>query len=275
VRRAVAKVKANYRAGNRRVYRPWIVEPGMWAQWDWGHGPKVAGRADESVVRLVGMVAVPGGDPDVGQDVADRDRLSRSGDARLRGGPTYWLTDNEKTVTTITSPGSRSGIPRSSLPVITTGSRSRRVWSFDPESKGGSESTVRIAKADLVPTDANLLDDYDGGPSWSMRARRSWSRSTNARTGSPAGRRSRCWPRNAAGCIGYQIVGVHRAFGETRKVSWSATISYGGVTYSVPHTSSMTRCGSESMVTRSSPPTCLRRGAVEVARHSCRHRAPR
>jgi len=25
------------------------------------------------------------------------------------------------------------------------------------------------------------------------------------------------------------------AFGETRKVSWSATISYGGVTYSVPH----------------------------------------
>jgi hypothetical protein len=31
---------------------------------------------------------------------------------------------------------------------------------FDPESKGSSEATVRIAKADLVPTDANLLDDY-------------------------------------------------------------------------------------------------------------------
>ncbi len=31
---------------------------------------------------------------------------------------------------------------------------------FDPESKGGSEATVRVAKADLVPTDANLLDDY-------------------------------------------------------------------------------------------------------------------
>ncbi|MFQ5503003.1 MAG: hypothetical protein ACE5EQ_12010, partial [Phycisphaerae bacterium] len=26
------------------------------------------------------------------------------------------------------------------------------------------------------------------------------------------------------------------AFGVTRKVSWSATISFGGVTYSVPHT---------------------------------------
>jgi len=27
-----------------------------------------------------------------------------------------------------------------------------------PESKGGSEATVRVAKADLVPTDANLLE---------------------------------------------------------------------------------------------------------------------
>ena len=31
---------------------------------------------------------------------------------------------------------------------------------YDPESKGGSESSVKIAKADLVPTDANLLDEY-------------------------------------------------------------------------------------------------------------------
>ena len=30
----------------------------------------------------------------------------------------------------------------------------------DPQSKGGSEATVRIASADLVPTDANLLPDY-------------------------------------------------------------------------------------------------------------------
>jgi hypothetical protein len=31
---------------------------------------------------------------------------------------------------------------------------------YDPETTGGSESTVRIAKADLVPTDASLLDEY-------------------------------------------------------------------------------------------------------------------
>ena len=31
---------------------------------------------------------------------------------------------------------------------------------YDPESKGGSESTVKIAKADLVPAEANLLEAY-------------------------------------------------------------------------------------------------------------------
>jgi len=31
----------------------------------------------------------------------------------------------------------------------------------DPASKGGSESTVKIAKADLVPKDTNLLQAYD------------------------------------------------------------------------------------------------------------------
>ncbi len=31
---------------------------------------------------------------------------------------------------------------------------------FDPQSKGGAEATVRVAKADLMPTDANLLPDY-------------------------------------------------------------------------------------------------------------------
>lgn len=30
----------------------------------------------------------------------------------------------------------------------------------DPETKGGSKATVRVAKADLVPTEANLLPAY-------------------------------------------------------------------------------------------------------------------
>ena len=27
-----------------RTYRPWITEPGMWLQFDWGEGPRVGGR---------------------------------------------------------------------------------------------------------------------------------------------------------------------------------------------------------------------------------------
>ena len=42
-RRAVAQVKAAWRAGHRRTYRPWITEPGLWLQFDWGEGPKVPG----------------------------------------------------------------------------------------------------------------------------------------------------------------------------------------------------------------------------------------
>ena len=38
-RRAVAEVKAAWKAGHRRKYRPWIPEPGMWLQFDWARAP--------------------------------------------------------------------------------------------------------------------------------------------------------------------------------------------------------------------------------------------
>ena len=38
VRRAVAKAKRAYRKDNRRVFRPWITEPGMWAWVGLGRG---------------------------------------------------------------------------------------------------------------------------------------------------------------------------------------------------------------------------------------------
>jgi hypothetical protein len=38
-RRAVAQVKRDWGAGRRRVYRPWVLEPGMWMQYDFGDGP--------------------------------------------------------------------------------------------------------------------------------------------------------------------------------------------------------------------------------------------
>src|SRR5699024_6663247 len=42
-RRAVAAVKKSYRAGRVRVHRPWVTEPGMWLQYDYGDGPVVDG----------------------------------------------------------------------------------------------------------------------------------------------------------------------------------------------------------------------------------------
>jgi hypothetical protein len=42
-RRAVAAVKKNYRLGRVRVHRPWVTEPGMWLQYDFGDGPVIDG----------------------------------------------------------------------------------------------------------------------------------------------------------------------------------------------------------------------------------------
>jgi hypothetical protein len=43
-RRAVAAAKKAWQTGHRRVFRPWIPEPGLWMQFDWGDGPRIAGR---------------------------------------------------------------------------------------------------------------------------------------------------------------------------------------------------------------------------------------
>src|SRR5512144_3072918 len=79
---------------------------------------------------------------------------------RLGGCPTYLLTDNEKTVTVehvagvpVRNPATVQFARHYGLTVAT-------CVPADPASKGGSEATVRVAKADLVPTEANLLDDY-------------------------------------------------------------------------------------------------------------------
>lgn len=42
-RRAVATAKQVYRDGHRRGHQPWITEPGLWLQFDWGQGPIVFG----------------------------------------------------------------------------------------------------------------------------------------------------------------------------------------------------------------------------------------
>jgi len=69
-RRVVSQAKKRFRVGQRRVFRPWITEPGLWTGVGLGRGPADQGPAHEPVVCVAGVVTVPGGDPGVGQDNA-------------------------------------------------------------------------------------------------------------------------------------------------------------------------------------------------------------
>ena len=59
-RRAVAEAKRRWRRRARAAHRPWVPEPGLWMQWDYGDGPEVGGPRDGVVLRVAGVVALPG-----------------------------------------------------------------------------------------------------------------------------------------------------------------------------------------------------------------------
>jgi len=99
-RRAVAQVKKDYRAGRVRVHRPWVTEPGMWLQYDFGDGPVIDGARTTLFVAWLAWsryrVVLAIRDKTLPSVMAALDVTLR----RLGGAPTYVLTDNEKTVTT-------------------------------------------------------------------------------------------------------------------------------------------------------------------------------
>jgi transposase len=159
-RRAVAEAKAAYRAGHRRRFRPWLPEPGLWFQWDYADGPIVTGWKTWLWCAWLAWsryrVVLPVRDKTLPTVIACIDVALR----RFGGVPTYGLSDNEKTLTldhiariavrhpTMVEVGRYYGITLvSCVP-------------SDPQTKGGSEATVRISTADLVPTEANLLPSY-------------------------------------------------------------------------------------------------------------------
>ncbi|MFT4299921.1 MAG: IS21 family transposase [Aeromicrobium sp.] len=159
-RRAVAKVKASYRAGHVRVHRPWVTEPGMWLQYDYGDGPVIDGVKTVLFVAWLAWsrfrVVLPLRDKTMPSVFAALDVTFR----RLGGVPTYVLTDNEKTVTVehiagiaVRNPQLVAFAEHYSVSVHT-------CVPADPASKGGTESSVKISKADLVPRDTNLLGEY-------------------------------------------------------------------------------------------------------------------
>ena len=159
-RRVVATLKASYRAGHVRVHRPWVTEPGMWLQYDYGDGPVVDGVKTVLFVAWVAwsrfrvMIALR--DKTMPSVFAALDQTFR----RLGGVPTYVLTDNEKTVTV----EHIAGIPVRNAQLVGFAEHYSVVVHTcvpaDPASKGGTEASVKISKADLVPKDTNLLAEY-------------------------------------------------------------------------------------------------------------------
>ena len=234
-RRAVADAKDDYGAGRRRVYRPWIPEPGAWLQFDWGSGPSIAGRVTLLFCAWLAWsrfrVVIPTWDRTLGTTLSCIDETLR----RIGGAPTYALTDNEKTVTT----EHIAGIPVRHPDMAAAGRHYGMVIATcvpaDPESKGGSEATVKIAKADLVPTTANLRDEFHSFAE--LRAEAAiWCEQVNARphreTRRPpidmlAEEQARLHPIPMAPYVA--------ALGETRVVTRSSVISLGGTRYSVPY----------------------------------------
>lgn len=234
-RRAVAAAKKAWRAGNRRVFRPWIAEPGLWLQFDWGEGPRIAGRRTLLFCAWLAWsrfrVVLPVWDRSLPSLLACLDQALR----QIGGAPTYALTDNEKTVTV----EHIARVPVRHPDIVAAGRHYgmtiRTCVVADPQSKGGSEATVRIAKADLVPTEANLLQEYSSFAQL-QQACVSFCEHINARphreTGQPPVELL-LTERGRLHVLPERPVTV--AFGQTRRVCWDSCISVEGVRYSVPH----------------------------------------
>ena len=159
-RRAVAEIKKARRSGRARVHRPWIPEPGLWAQYDFGDGPRIGGASTILFCFWLAWcrfrVVSPLLDKTGPSVFAAIDTALRT----VGGVPTYLLTDNEKTVTVEHVAGIAVRNPATVAFGRHYGLTVATCLPADPASKGGSEATVRVAKADLVPTQANLLDAY-------------------------------------------------------------------------------------------------------------------
>lgn len=285
-RRAVAEAKARWRAGHQRTYRPWITEPGMWCQFDWGVGPVVpwAGGAPRTTLLFCLWLAwsrfrvvIPTWDRTLPTLLACIDTSLR----RLGGAPTYALTDNEKTVTV-------EHVARVAVrhPEVVAAGRHYGLQvatcvPFDPESKGGAEASVRIAKADLVPTEANLAEAYADMTAL-VAACDTFCATVNARR------------HRETGAVPIERLAEERArlhvlpsapyaaaLGETRLVNTDQTVRFGSVRYSTPPglvgTEVWVRAAADELVIVADVNTLPLRpgwapaapaGLVEVARHA-------
>ena len=234
-RRWVAEAKRRWRREHGRITRPWTPEPGLWAQFDYGDGPTVDGRKTVLFCAWLAWsrfrVVVPLRDKTTASVVMAIDRALRAFD----GAPTYLLTDNEKTVSVDHVCGIAVRNPQIVSVARHYGVSIQTCVPADPQSKGGSEATVRVAKADLLPADHNLRPAYASFAELEAACQQ-WMADVNTRP-------HRATQQAPVIRLAEEHERLHRlprvphtvCFGETRKVSWQSTISVGGALYSVPH----------------------------------------
>ncbi len=267
-RRAVAEAKAAWRTGHRRRYRPWVPEPGMWLQFDWGEGPRIAGRRTNLFCAWVAWsrfrVVIPTWDRTMGTLLACVDSTLR----QVGGVPTYVLTDNEKTVTVEHVAGVAVRHPEMVAAGRHYGCVVQTCVPYDPQTKGGSEATVKIAKADLVPTQANLVDDYSSFAELAD-ACEAFCVKVNDRPHRETGRapvEMLAEERSHLHVLAAEPYTV--ALGQTRRVGDDQTIRFGSVRYSTPdgHQGTEVWCrvvGDELVIVGRSTGS----GLGEIARH--------
>ena len=271
-RRAVAIVKEAWRAGHRRSYRPWITEPGLWLQFDWGNGPVVPGPdgAPRRTLLFCAWLAwsrfrvvIPTWDRTLGTLISCLDSTLQV----VGGAPTYALTDNEKTVTVDVVAGVQVRHPQIVEACRHYGLTVHACVPFDPESKGGSEATVRISKADLVPTDANLRSDYASFSDLVVACEEFMDKVNN--------RIHRETMRTPAHALAVEQARMHplpvepftMSLGEHRTVNNDQTIRVGSVRYSTPPgfvgAEVWARVQGEELIVTARTPG----GLLEIARH--------
>lgn len=144
------------------------------------------------------------------------------------------LTDNAKTVTVDHVAGVAVRHPQIVEVARHYGCQVYTCVPFDPESKGGTEATVRLGKADLVPTDTNLRDSY-GSFAELEQACEEFMAKVN-------GRKHRETARVPAEALADERHRLHMlpvaphtvALGQTRTVNTDQTIRFGSVRYSTP-----------------------------------------
>ncbi|HEY5853846.1 MAG TPA: IS21 family transposase [Aldersonia sp.] len=274
-RRAVATIKRRYRLGHTRVHRPWITEPGLWLQYDFGEGPLVDGTRTVLLCAWLAWsryrVVIALRDRTAPSVFAGLDRVFHE----IDGVPTYLLTDNEKMVTTEHIAGIAVRNRRAVSFAAHYGLVVKTCYPADPATKGGVENTVKLAKADLVPTEANLGEQYADFDHLDAACAQ-FCAAANSRL-------HRTTRRIPAEMLTIERTHLHPVPAVAHTVAWGVTrivpdktpmISFEGAQYSVPHTllgatvwvrTHGVGAGEQVIVVHDSE-----RGPVEVARH---HRA--